>query len=61
MDIGSWGLMTVIGPIVLAAAIIWAILHNRTSKRERDHTEDATHRMYDEQNRDDMRTEGEKL
>lgn len=54
-DLGSqWGLLTVVGPIVLAAAIIWAILHNRGSKRDVEKTEDATRRMYDQQNRDDQ-------
>ncbi|WP_188053950.1 MULTISPECIES: hypothetical protein [unclassified Sphingosinithalassobacter] len=55
IDLGSqWALLTILGPIVLAAAIIWAILHNRSSRRQRERTEDATHRMYDEQNREDQ-------
>lgn len=53
-DLGSlWGLMTVIGPIILGVAIIWAIRHNRASRAEIARTEEATARMYDEQNRDD--------
>ena len=54
IDLGSqWGLLTIIGPVVLAVAIIWAILHNRTSRSEDARTEAATHEMYDRQNRED--------
>ncbi|MBR0553298.1 hypothetical protein [Stakelama marina] len=54
IDLGSlWGLATVIGPIVLAAVIIWAILHNRTSREQDAEIEAATHRLYDEQDRED--------
>jgi hypothetical protein len=54
IDLGAqWGLLTIIGPIVLAAAILWAMLHNRGSKREVERTEEATREMYDQQNRDD--------
>ncbi|WNO54266.1 hypothetical protein [Stakelama saccharophila] len=54
IDLGSlWGVLTVIGPILLAAVIIWVLLHNRTSHREDIETEAATHRMYDEQDRED--------
>ena len=55
MDLGSlWGILTIIGPILLAAAIIWAMFHNRGSRADIAHTEEATHRMYDEQNREDQ-------
>lgn len=48
MDLSSMqGLMVIVGPIVLAAALIWAIARNRTSKRQLDETEDATRRNYD--------------
>ncbi|GGO92598.1 hypothetical protein [Stakelama pacifica] len=58
MDLGSlWGVMTILGPILLAAVIIWAILHNRTSREQDAHTEAATQRMYDEQERDDKANE----
>ena len=54
MDLGSlWGVMTVVGPILLAAVIIWAILNNRRSPRDEAHTEAATRQMYDEQERED--------
>ncbi|MBW4330658.1 hypothetical protein KY084_07175 [Stakelama sp. CBK3Z-3] len=58
MDLGSlWGVLTVVGPILLAAVIIWAILNNRGSAREKSHTEAATRRMYDEQDREDKANE----
>jgi hypothetical protein len=47
------GLMVVIGPIVLALALAWAVLRNRGSKRDVQRTEEATARMYKEQARDD--------
>ncbi len=52
-DTNLWGVLTILGPILLAVAIIWAIRHNRTSRREDAHTEAATKRMYDEQAKDD--------
>ena len=54
IDLGAqWGLLTIIGPIVLAVAILWAIFHNRSSRSEVDRSERATHRLYDEENRRD--------
>lgn len=56
---GLWGLLTILGPIVLAAVLIWAMLHNRSSRREIERTEEATKRLYEEQNADDQaRDEG---
>ena len=58
MDLGSlWGVLTVVGPILLAAIIIWAILNNRRSPSDEAHTEAATRRMYDEQDREDKANE----
>lgn len=47
------GLMVVVGPILLAVALAWAILHNRGTKREIERTEQATRELYDEQDRED--------
>lgn len=59
MDTGAlWGIATIVGPILLAAALLWAMLHNRGSKRDVQRTEDATRRMYDEQARTDAAREG---
>ncbi len=54
---GLWGVMTILGPIILAAVILWAIFNNRTSKREKERTEEATREMYDAQNEEDTRRE----
>lgn len=53
MEGGFWGIMTIVGPIILGIAIIWAIMHNRTSKAQKQRTEDATRRLYDQEARDD--------
>lgn len=52
-----WGVMTIVGPIVLGIVLIWAIVNNRTSKAEKQRTEDATRRMHEEQNREDAAQE----
>ena len=48
-----YGLMVVLGPLVLGAVLLWALLNNRRTKREEQRTEDATRKMYDQQARDD--------
>jgi hypothetical protein len=48
-----WGLMTVIGPILLGLALLWAVLHNRRSPREKAETERATRELYERQDRED--------
>ena len=58
-DLGSqWGLLTIIGPILLAAAIAWAIFANRKPRLPIEDTEDATRKLYDEQNREDKLRDG---
>ena len=47
------GLMIIVGPILLAAAILWAVLNNRGTKAEVQRTEDATRELYDAQDVDD--------
>lgn len=54
MDLSSMqGVIVVIGPILLAIAIAWAMMHNRGSKRDIARTEAATRKMQDEQDLDD--------
>jgi hypothetical protein len=55
MDLSSplQGIIVIAAPILLALAIGYAMLRNRGTKREIRHTEDATRRMYDQQDRDD--------
>jgi hypothetical protein len=51
---GIWGIVTIVGPILLAGAIIWAMLNNRGTKREVERTEEATKRLYDEPDPDEV-------
>ena len=44
---------TIIGAVLLAAAIGWAALNNRQSKRGLERTENATRDLYQEQDRAD--------
>lgn len=50
--------MTIAGPILLAAVLLWAMSHNKTSRAEKQRTEDATRRLYEEQNAADEEREG---
>ena len=52
-----WGLITIIGPVLLVVAIVWAMLNNKRSARAEAKTEEATRRMYDAQDRDDKANE----
>ncbi len=45
-EITTWGLATVLGPIVLLALFIFVIMRNRKSSISRDVTEDATRENY---------------
>lgn len=55
MGFGShlWEIFVIVGPIVLAIAIGWAMLNNRQSRREDRRTEQATRDLYQEQDRAD--------
>jgi len=47
-----WGLMTVVGPVLLLGVIMWAMLRNRTRTRaEKERTDRATHELYEESDR----------
>lgn len=54
MDLGgfNWSLLTIVGVVVLAAAILWAMLRNRSSARGIDESERATRRLYEEEDRE---------
>lgn len=52
-DNSLWGVLTIAGPVVLVVALVWAVRHNGGTPEEEAATEEATHRMYDEQARDD--------
>jgi hypothetical protein len=51
MDAGGfdWTLLTIVGPALLAVVILWAVLKNRASRGERARTEEATHRLYEQE------------
>ncbi|WP_129792050.1 hypothetical protein [Sphingosinicella sp. CPCC 101087] len=53
MDLGgfNWSLLTIVGAIVLAIVIAWAALRNRSSRRDVERSERATHRLYEEEER----------
>lgn len=50
---GLYGLMTIVGPVLLLAVLAWAMLNNRTSRRQKQETEEATRRLYKEQGKAD--------
>lgn len=52
-----WGLLTVMGPILLAAVILWAMLNNRLSKKAEQKTEAATKKLYEDIDREDKAAE----
>ena len=47
----SWALITIVGAIVLAVVIAWAMLRNRSSRSEIERSEEATRRNYAEEER----------
>ena len=52
MDLGggNWAILTILGPLLLGAAILWALLRNRKSTpQERERTEQATRDLYREE------------
>lgn len=59
MDLGSlWGLLTIVGPIVLIVALVYAISRNRTTKAQDARTEAATAANYDRQSAEDNLRDG---
>ncbi|MBB3911698.1 hypothetical protein [Sphingomonas desiccabilis] len=52
-EVSLWGLLTIVGPIVLLGVIIWAVLNNRVSRRRHQESEHATADLYEEQDRID--------
>lgn len=58
MDLSSMqGVMVIIGPILLAAVIAFALIRNRRARGDIDHTEAATRERYDQQDREDKARE----
>ena len=48
----EWTLMTIVGPILLAAVLAWAMLGNRRSRAEERRTEEATRIRREQEDRD---------
>jgi hypothetical protein len=54
MDLSSlWGIITVVGPILLLAVLLWAVLSNRRSKAAVRQSEAATRDLYKNIDRED--------
>jgi hypothetical protein len=45
----NWTLLTIIGPALLAVAILWALLRNRRSRRTDQIAEEGTRRVYEQE------------
>jgi len=54
MDAGgfNWAMLTIVGVLVLAGVIIWAALRNRASRPRIEDSEEATRRLYEEEDRE---------
>ena len=48
----EWGFMTILGPILLAAVLAWAMLNNRRSRAVKQRTEEATRIRREQEDRD---------
>jgi hypothetical protein len=47
---GFWGIITIVGPLLLAAVLLWALLRNRRSGPvDTSRTEQATRDLYREE------------
>lgn len=49
-----WSIMNIVGPTLLGIVLLWAVVSNRRSRREKDRTEAATHNLYDTIDREDQ-------
>ena len=59
MDLGggNWAILNIVGPLLLAAVLLWALLRNRRSRRPDSETEQATRDLYREE--EDKRRSGD--
>lgn len=48
MDEQLWSIVTIGGPILFILVVVWAMLHNRTTRRQREAGREATKAMYRE-------------
>ena len=55
---GSWGIINFVGPLLLAAVLLWVLLRNRKARnRDVDRTEQGTRDLYREE--EEKRRSGE--
>ncbi len=54
----EWSLITVVGPILLALGLAWAMLNNRRSRAEEQRTEEATRARRAEEDRASKESQG---
>ena len=54
-----WGLMTILGPILLGLGLLWVMMHNRQTPKEKERTERATRENYEESDREDKARDAE--
>ena len=47
-----WGVINIVGPLLLGAVLLWAVLNNRRSRAEKRRTEEATRERYEQTDRD---------
>ena len=47
---GSWGIINIVGPLLLAAVLLWVLLRNRKTRRsDVERSEQATRDLYREE------------
>jgi hypothetical protein len=53
MDLGgaNWAILNIVGPLLLAVVLLWALLRNRKAKSrdQIERSERATHDLYDQE------------
>lgn len=54
----EWSLMTIVGPILFAAVLLWVMAHNRQTRAEKRRTEEATRLRRAEEEADQKAREG---
>jgi hypothetical protein len=49
LDLGgaNWAVINIVGPLLLAAVLLWVLLRNRGSRVDVDRSEQATRDLYD--------------
>ena len=57
---GNWALLNIVGPLLLAAVLLWALLRNRRGRRiDVNRSEEATRDAYDREEEARRRDDGD--